>query len=357
MAREQLVSRVDQVVALLRQGIIEGRWRGTLPGRQRLANQLGCSQGTVETALRQLAQKGWLVSQGRGRRRRIEIPAGQQRAVRQVKRVRLLLYDKPATARAEEITLLARLLEAGYAADFAVKSQQDLKMDVGRVARFVEKTPCDVWIVSMGSREILQWFSQQSVPAMALFGRFTGLPIAATCPRNVPAMQTAVRRLVELGHRRIVMTTNAERISPYPALFEQAFLDKLKRWDVPAGPYNLAAVEAHRGGVSNCLDSLFQLTPPSALIVTDAEHFLATQQFLARRGLKVPEDVSLISTDYITEYFWCDPPISHFKWEPAPLVRSILRWVDRVVQGKRDIRQQLYDAEFVEGGTIGPAKK
>ena len=354
MAGQQIESRVDQVVALLRQGMIEGRWRGTLPGRERLTGQLGCSHGTVEAAVRKLSDEGWLVQQGRGRRRRIVVPAGQRRAVRQVKRVRLLLYDRPATARTEEIMLLARLQEAGYAADFAVKSLKELKMDVGRVARFVAKTPCDAWIVGSASREVLQWFSEQSVPAIALFGRFTGLPIAAVCPRKVPAMKKAVRRLVALGHRRIVITTNPERISPYPALFEQAFLNELKRLGVPSGAYNLAAAETSPGGVSTCLTSLFQLTPPTAIILTDGEHFLATQQFLARRGLKVPEDISLITPDYAPEYFWCDPAISHFSWETEPLVHYVTRWVDRVVQGKRDIRQQLYDAEFIEGGTIGP---
>lgn len=101
-----------------------------------------------------------------------------------------------------------------------------------------------------------------------------------------------------------------------------------------------------------CLASLFELSPPTAIIVTDGEHFLATQQILACRGLKIPEDISLISADDAPEYFWCDPPISHFIWKADPLVRYVVGWVDRVVQGRRDIRQQLYDAEFVEGGTI-----
>jgi LacI family transcriptional regulator len=253
--------------------------------------------------------------------------------------------------------LLAHLLEAGYAVDFASKNLKDLGMNMNRVARFVDKTPADAWIVCSASREVLQWFSEQPVPSLALFGRFTGLPIAAACPRNVPAMQTAVRRLVDLGHQRIVMMTNPERISPYPALFEQAFLDELKELGVPAGAYNLAAGDTGSRNVKSSLSSLFKLTPPTALIVTDDEHFLATYQFLSLLGLKVPEDISLISSDDSPDYFLCDPLISHFRWKPEPLVRYVNRWVDRVVRGKTDIRQKLFDGEFIEGGTIGPVSE
>lgn len=341
---------------MLRQGMVDGRWRGTLPGRQRLADELGCSHGTVESALQQLAREGWLVPQGQGRRRRIKVPSGQTVARTQVKRVRVLLYDKPAHAQHEKVTLLARLQEAGYAAQFALKSLEDLNMDVRRVARFVQATPSDAWIVGSASREILEWFAGQPVPTMAMFGRFTGVPIAATCPRKAPAMLTAVRRLAELGHRRIVLITTPDRISPHPAIYEQAFLDELQRLGLSAGAYNLPVVDKRTGGLTGCLRALFQLTPPTAIFVGDSEHFMGTMQFLARRGIRVPEDVSLVAPDPVPDFRWCDPPISHLRWDAQPLIRHILRWVDRVVrQDKRDIRQRLYDAEFVEGGSIGPA--
>jgi len=170
-------------------------------------------------------------------------------------------------------------------------------------------------------------------------------------------MQQAVQRLVELGHRRIVMLTNPERISPHPALFEQAFLDELQRAGLTAGSYNLPTIEERSGSLRPCLKSLFQLTPPTAILLSDDEYFLGTYHFLARRGLRVPEDVSLVSPAHVAEFRWCDPPISHLYWETDPLIRYVLRWLDRLFEGKHEIRQQLYNAEFVEGATIGPARK
>lgn len=117
-----------------------------------------------------------------------------------------------------------------------------LGVDAGRVKRFAEKTPADAWVVLAGSREVLEWFARQDVPALAMFGRFSDLPIAATGPRMIPALKIAVQRLVALGHRRIVVMVHSERRMPSPALFEQAFLDELKGLGIKTNlSYNLPA--------------------------------------------------------------------------------------------------------------------
>lgn len=217
--------------------------------------------------------------------------------------------------------------------------------------------PADGWVVSAGSREVLEWFSEQPVPAIAMFGRFSGLPIAAACPRKTPAMISAVRKLVSLGHRRIVMLTHEERRIPTPALFEQNFLDELTAQGLPTGSYNLPDWEDHPEGFRACLDSLFRHTPPTALIFCDSSQlFLPSYQYLTRRGLRIPEDVSLLAEDSNPAYGWCEPVISHIRWDFRSVVRRVLRWAENVAHGHDDRRQVLSNAELVEGGTIGPAK-
>ena len=73
MPRKPLASLTDQVTDWLRQGILGGRWRGALPGRNRLAEEIGCCHGTMEQAMRRLSKEGLLVSQGAGQRRRIRM--------------------------------------------------------------------------------------------------------------------------------------------------------------------------------------------------------------------------------------------------------------------------------------------
>lgn len=353
MFEKNFHSLAEQVAEVLKEGMLSGRWRETLPGRNRLAAELGVSHKTVETAMRRLAVQGMLVSQGSGQRRRIVLPEGK--VIRREMRVRVLTYDRDSRLFPSNLELLDQLRMAGFAADFAQKTMADLGMDVGRLARFVKKTPVDAWIVASGSREVLEWFSRQDVPAIALFGRFTGLPIAASCPRIAPAMAVAVRRLVALGHNRIVMIAHAERRKPYPALVEQVFLDELDAQGIKTGSYNLPDWVGTPLGLRDCLDMLFRYSPPTAMIFGEARLFAAAQQHLARRGIHAPQDVSLISSDRDLCLDWCDPAISYFRWDPAPVIKRILQWMKGVAAEKReDKRQVLFDGEFVEGGTIGP---
>jgi len=102
------------------------------------------------------------------------------------------------------------------------------------------------------------------------------------------------------------------------------------------------------------LENLFRKTPPTALIIDETARFIAAMQFLARRHIEVPGQVSLVATDFDSSLEWCDPGVAHMIWNPAPIVRRIVRWVAAVGQGKADRQTINFPAEFVPGGSIGP---
>jgi DNA-binding LacI/PurR family transcriptional regulator len=110
-------------------------------------------------------------------------------------------------------------------------------------------------------------------------------------------------------------------------------------------------------GFECILDSLFRVTPPTALILDEPILFNAGFHHLARRGLRVPQDVSMVCTDVEPGFAWCLPAITHIRWDYHPLVRRIVRWANNVARGKDDRRQSFSKAEYVEGGTIGPAPR
>ncbi len=78
-------------------------------------------------------------------------------------------------------------------------------------------------------------------------------------------------------------------------------------------------------------------------------------QFLARRGIRVSRQVSLVACDFDPAFAWCQPCMAYLSFVNAPNIRRIVRWATAVSQGRRDLKQTLYPAEFVPGGTIGPA--
>lgn len=349
----RVLTAAEQVAAYLRGELLRGTWTGVMPGEDRLVARLGVGRATIKAALMQLEKDGLLENRGAGVPR--GIVAGKNGGTRKSLRVRILTYiatDRGSTHHAE---LLARLQGAGHAASYANKSLKDLGFDVERVARFVEQQPADAWIVSGGSCEILEWFAAQPFAAFALFGRFSGIPIAAAGPRKGPAMLRALHKLAELGHKRIVMLTNEERRKPRPGVFEQTFLDGLAGLGLPAGPYNLPDWEAGAAGFRACLDRLFAYTPPTVLILGDTETMLMpTFQYLTRRGIGIPGQVSLLADDFLPASAWCDPEFTHIRWDHRPVIRRALEWVQNIAQGRDDRRQSVCESTLVEGATLAP---
>ena len=227
-------------------------------------------------------------------------------------------------------------------------------MDVERVARYVKRNPADAWVVSAASREVLEWFASQPTPAIAMYGRSAAVPIAAACTIMIPSMTEAVRRLVELGHKRIVMIAREERRKPRLSRLEQAFIDELEAAGIKTGDYNLPDWEESPEGLGRLLDGLFRISPPTALIFQEAPLFVASLCHLASRGILTPRDVSLVVADHDASFAWSDPIPSHIEWDYRPVVRRVVRWTKNIAQGKEDRRQSGTESKFVEGGTIGP---
>lgn len=346
------LSTVEQLAAHLRDEILRGGLGHTMPGVNRLAATLGVSPKTVMAAVKQLEREGMLEGQGPRRRSRTLVP---ENFTPPALRVSILPYEETDRTLSYLLDLQHRLMEAGHTASFATKTLLDLGMDSKRVARLVNRTSADAWVVCSGSREVLAWFAEQPVPAFAVFGRRRTVPIAGTGPDKQSALVRAVDRLVELGHRRIVMLVREERRKPQPGPVERSFLGAMAAHGLSTNAYNLPDWDDSAESFRRCLDSLFRLTPPTALIIDQASLFVVAQQHLARRGILAPEHVSLMSCDPDPAFDWFHPSVAHIRWDSKQIVRRIVPWADNVARGNDDRHQTLTKAEFIEGGTIGPA--
>ncbi len=354
MPMVRIFSAAEQVAGHLREKLLRGDWGEWMPGVDRLAPDLGVSRKTVEAALRILKKEGLLVPQGAGRRSRIALPRGE--AGTRGLRVAILMSEPQDRGFDFMVQIAYELEKAGHTVSFADKCLSDLHMEPQRVARIVKRTKADAWLVVCASPAVKDWFVEQGIPAFALFGRLRGLPIPQAGPKKLPAMAVAIRCLIGLGHRRIVLLARKGRRLPDPGVPERFCLDELAANGITPGPYHLPDWELSVKGFHDGLESLFRLTPPTALIIQEAAFDFAALQFCANRGVRVPGDGSLICTDADANFHWCEPSVAHIRWDSRPVVRRIVRWAANVSSGKKDIRQTLTPAEFVPGGSVGPAR-
>ncbi len=347
-------SMPEQVAAHLIEEIDQERWTGLMPGRKRLADELGVNARTVDRALSILEKKGHLQPQGAGKRRRIvKKTKGGAKAALQVE---MLLYERDEAYNLYVLELRRALADAGHRLNVVTKTLLDLKRDPQRVARMVRANPGKAWIVESAPRPVLEWFAQEEIPTFALFGTMTNLPIAGTGPDVLPALRESLKNLFDRGHRRIVLLTREERRKPGLGLVEQTFLEELQTRGIETGSYNLPDWEETPAGLRRCLDSFFDVTPPTAIFMSHNAQLLAVENYLARHRGRDLRNVTLISTDYHQHYEWCDPPIPHFRWKSEEAVRRVVKWVEELASGKVGRRQKLIRARFVGADAIQPVE-
>lgn len=351
----RLQSAAQQVAAHLTEEIRRRRWTAEVPGVHQLARELGVNPKTVDSALRQLEWEGVLISQGPRRARLVADDGGSRRG--RTLRVMLLPFEEADKSNALVLDLYHRLVEAGHRPAFAQGNLTALDMDPERVARLVDRTPSDAWVVIAGSKPILEWFAARDLPVFALFGRHRKVAVAGAGPDKDGAFREVGRTLAELGHRRIVLLTRDQGLSPDPGTPAATALEAFHAAGIPASNYNIPTWESSSEGFHQCLEELFKLTPPTALITIEAMLFSAAEQFLLRRGLDVPGDVSLVCDDPDPTFAWRRPSVAHIRWEAGTVIpRRLLGWARKISRGESDTGKAFSKAEFVPGGTIGPAK-
>lgn len=348
------VSTSGQLAAHLRGELARGRWHGMMPGVMRLASELGVGRDAVEAAFLELERQGILHSRGKGRGRVINL-ASAGRTESGLK-IAILDFDPPSKNEGWVIDLLHQMAEAGHSASFTTKTLVELGMNVQRVSRLVRETEADAWIVGAGSMEVLEWFARQGIPTFALYGSRKGVAVAGVGPDFLPSLLTVMRRLISLGHQRIVILSRRGRRSTRSDRLEKSLLQEMSAHGLPTSSFNLPSWEDHADGFRHCLDSLFKYTPPTAILIEEVPHFVATMQFCGERGYQIPRDVSLICCTSDTAFALCKPPVSHVTWATQPMIRQVMRWVDNISRGKKDLHQSMIKATFIEAGTIGPVK-
>lgn len=337
---------------MLRQGMFAGRCKATLPGRDSLAVELGCSHWTVEEAMQQRAREGLLASQGAGKKRRIVL-SGDSTPARPLQ-VKILLYEKSDRRTDYLVELLHLLKNAGHEAGFAANTMRGLDMSLQRITKFAEATLADAWVIVAGPRNVLDWFAKRETPAFALFGRTLEVSMASSMLVKADVYAEVVRQLVGLGHRRIVNIVREDRRRPTPSFLDRFFLEQLAKHGIQTGSYKLPDWEDTPEGLQKLLDSLFQRTPPTAMLLDEPALFHAAKDHLARKGFHAPGDVSLVCCDPDPTLEWFRPSITHIGWDAAPLIRRVVQWTDHISRGKDDRHKTGIKAKLISGGTIEP---
>jgi DNA-binding LacI/PurR family transcriptional regulator len=348
---------VEQTAEHLCEGFRSGRWSGKLPGVLSLSKELGVSRDTIRESLWLLEKDGVLRPSGAGKSRVI-VPGKKKATHRRILRVGLLLHSplRKENSLSQELVLgIKHGVEAsGHLIVTASKAIDELGGNITRVSRVVNEVNADAWIVYGGTREVLEWFAENKLLVLAIGGRFQNLPIASSSSNVQEAMAAAVDSLIEHGHRRVVFICLAMWRKPTFNLVVQSFLDRLSHHGLKPDPaYCVPDWEETPEGLQRLLEALYFATQPTALLLGEPSYALPVLAFLAARGLKVPDQASIIMVlpDPILDMY--HPPLARFDMPIHSHVHRAVRWVEAVAKEKADTTQTTCSATFVPAGSIG----
>lgn len=347
---QRILSAPEQVAACLRDELLRGRWSGALPGIHRLSADLGFPRKHVERALLLLEKEGLLIPQGAGRKRLIRLPDGP---AKRPLNVAVLDYDRYGLQEAFMVELIHRLNHRGHTARLCDKTLMELGFNAARIARLVEQTAADAWIVRSAPAPVLQWFLKKQIPVFSIFGNFIHLPVAGIGVDYLAPMKQILHQLMDLGHRRIVLICASGEASPTG--FWAELLQQLESRGTPTGSYNLPRWENTRDGFHRMLSSLFEHTPPTALIIEEPIHVIPVLQFCAHHGIRIPQELSLVCMQAGPQFDYCHLPITTIDWSYQPITRRVDRWISQVASGKTDLKHEFCEAVLVSGGTVAAA--
>lgn len=332
------------------------RWMA-LPSERCLATELKVSRETIRQALSVLEAEGLVSLAGKRRRSHLAEPVPDRARAASVD---LLLGMDHRLFSADDHHLIGMLQEGaadlGYAVSTSPHSLAAVRERMGTIEPFIRSRPADARMVISGHWDDLEWLSRQPEPVLAIGGRCLGLNVSTIGFEIWHAMREAMRALTALGHRRIVMfCLSYMREAPQPGKIVEAFFDGLAEVSITLSSYNLPVWNDTAEDLQRVLDKLFQLTPPTAIFVDTTLSFATLLAFCNQRGIRIPEQLSVVLMSKPNDLSWFHPAPSMLETDPIEkLVLHAMDWLTDFRHSSGPRATTLLPGTFIRGETIGP---
>lgn len=172
------------------------------------------------------------------------------------------------------------------------------------------------------------------------------------------AVQDAVQRLAELGHKRIAYVGGGAGYN-YTRLRAQGYLDGLNACGLPFERSYLAGPAVNEAeGASQTLRLLDTPTPPTAIVFAVDRAACGAYAEASRRGLQIGRDLSVISYDGIPEGGLMEPPLSTYRVDTKQAGAALARMLIARIGGEEpENLRELAKPGFWSRGSHGPPPK
>lgn len=163
---------------------------------------------------------------------------------------------------------------------------------------------------------------------------------------HTPAMKRITRELLDLGHRRIALLVSRVDVRPNRRRIE-AFKAAMREFGETASTESIHLQTTSTGSTFDEVVGLLKgRAPPTALIVQGTNTLLSVLNAIAAAGLRIPDDISIISIgdpDFASTHV---PPISALKVSTEAIVERTVELLMSRIKGDRAASPQRALVQF-----------
>ncbi len=200
----------------------------------------------------------------------------------------------------------------------------------------------------------------RGLPIVLVNGALQGLGAHCVSTDDVASVDLALQHLVHMGHRRIGIALGQPRFSPVQRK-AAAFSAGLIRHDLVPKGLDLddlieCATFTPEGGVT-AADRLLDRGVTGILCGSDVMA-LGVIRAVRARGLRVPEDVSVVGSDDSVLVEFTDPPLTTVRQPAGALADAVCRELSNQISGAQaHAGEVLLPPELVVRGSTAPAPR
>ncbi len=363
LAQPRRLLLADQVAQSIEKEIDAQRWCEWLPSERTLQRVLNVSRQTVRAALERLVAsrriivkpyRGYQIAAATKSKKRGRAFSSTRREVGVICSERV--YGMPPRFIQVLDVFRALCAEGGLNVD-VLEGQRFMRTDPGRLMpRLVRSTPKACWILVLANRRLQQWFEKSELPVVVYGNVYPGLKLSGAGINYHACIRHATSLLLAKGHRRIAFVAyDVRRAGEEDSVrgFREAFAAHSGE---RVAPLVLERPDADADALCRQLDgALGSRQPPTAFVVSHTHHYATVATHLAGRGLRIPQDISLIcrSEDPFLQFMRPTPVFYRTNMEVA--ARLLFERVRDAIDGTiLPGDQRLLVPELIKGGTLGP---
>ncbi|WP_159434763.1 substrate-binding domain-containing protein [Rubritalea squalenifaciens] len=340
-------SLAEQVADFILESLIQQSGLQVLPGERLIAERAGVSRQTVQEALRLLERQGVIMPKEGRKARRV---ANTYREKPKSGMVLIYLRNSGLIRSAANVRNERRYIEIWEAnGGTVIVKEMDFILHKDPPPAFFERMVTqygmDAIVLTVAPLSWVNGAHQAGIPCLCEGGLVPNDGSVSLIAYDAAlTMRHVLRYLKTRGHERILVPCSTYFASLH-LLYQAVYQEEMCVAEADVENYIPRFVEHQPKIWMAYWERAFARARPTAVVCADTPILISLLSFCNSKGLKIPDDISLICLDYSENLRWYQPSIQMMKYPHERAAKDFERWIKG---GLKSIGIKLYPMEIVK---------